>query len=76
MRVTIFFGLCLLVAICGPAVHGQTVINATSCSQAALQTAWNQMSSGPYVIVLPACEVGGSGVWTSTLSLTVPAKVA
>ena len=77
MRTTIFFvGFCLLITICGPAVQAQTVINATSCSQAALQTAWNQMSSGSYVIVLPACEVGGSGVWTSTLSLTVPANVA
>jgi hypothetical protein len=67
--------LCLGAGMFSRGASAQTALNLADCSQSSLQTEWNAMSSGPHVLVFPSCAAGGTGAWTSTLSLTVPAGV-
>jgi hypothetical protein len=67
--------LCLGAGMFSRGASAQTMLNLADCSQSSLQTEWNAMSSGAYVLVFPSCAAGGTGLWTSTLSLTVPAGV-
>jgi hypothetical protein len=53
----------------------QTTLNLSDCSAPSLQSAWNSMSSGAYVLVFPSCAAGGTGTWTTGLRLTIPANV-
>jgi hypothetical protein len=67
--------LCLGAGMLSRGAGAQTTLNLSDCSQSSLQTEWNAMSSGAYVLVFPSCAAGGTGTWTSQLSLTVPAGV-
>jgi hypothetical protein len=67
--------LCLIAAMFSRPAAAQTTLNLSDCSQSSLQTEWNAMSSGAYVLVFSSCAAGGTGTWTTGLSLSVPANV-
>lgn len=67
-----FAAICFLMAVCAGGLRAQTTLNLSDCSQSSLQTEWNAMSSGAYVLVFPSCAAGGTGTWTTALSLSAP----
>jgi hypothetical protein len=70
-RFTIWLGLAILsVLLFAPHANAQT-INAASCSESAVQSALNSVSSATATVVIP----GGTCAWTSQLSYTVPSAV-
>ena len=60
-------GLCLLITICGSAVHAQT-INAASCNASDVQSALNSVSASTTTVVIPS----GTCTWTTPVSFAVP----
>ena len=63
-------GVCLLITICGSAVHAQT-INAASCKASDVQSALNSASAATTTVVIRS----GTCSWTSDVSYTIPASV-
>lgn len=67
-------GFCLLIAICSPTVHPQSVgsvINAASCSQSDVQAAIKNVSAASTTVVIPP----GICTWTNQLNYAVPSAV-
>jgi hypothetical protein len=64
-------GFYLLITICVPAVHAQT-INAASCNASDVQSALNSVTAATTLVVVPS----GACSWTTPVSFTVPSGSA
>lgn len=72
LRIALLILLAGLAAMFARPANAQTTLNLADCSQSSLQTEWNAMSSGAYVLVFPSCAAGGTGNWTTQLNLSAP----
>lgn len=59
-----------IVALAAP-IHAQ-VINAASCSQTDVQSAFNSVTNSTTTVNIPTCTGGSIGTWTGQVTATIP----